>query len=274
MNNTETNITINDTDMNSNDQNAAEAGSGAQSLGARILALRKAASMTQEQLAERLGITFQAVSKWENDVACPDVLLLPALADTFGISIDELFGRAAPKAKPAPTVMEGLPWPDDSGLYAVVCKGHTLLSHMQILRHSRDVQRVKVEYRGEALNVTSDFSVEVHGNVAGDVEAKEGVACGGVGGSVTAGDGVACGGVGGNVTAGDSVTCGSVEGDVKAGDSVRCGGSVGGNVTAGDGVTCGDVAGSVHASDSVRCGNISGSVQAGDGIHCTGLERG
>lgn len=265
---------MNNTDMSYIEQNTNETGSGTQSLGARILALRKAASMTQEQLAERLGVTFQAVSKWENDIACPDVLLLPVLADTFGISIDELFGRAAPAARPAPTVMDGLPWPDDNGLYAVVCKGHTLLSHMQILRHSREIQKLKVEYRGEALNVTSDFSVEVHGNVAGNVDAKDGVACGSVGGNVTAGDGVACGGVGGNVTAGDSVTCGSVEGDVKAGDSVRCEGNVGGNVTAGDGVTCGDVAGSVRASDGVRCGNISGSVQAGDGIHCTGLERG
>ena len=203
---------MNNTDMSYIEQNTTETGSGTQSLGARILALRKAASMTQEQLAERLGVTFQAVSKWENDIACPDVLLLPALADTFGISIDELFGRAAPAARPAPTVMDGLPWSDDNGLYAVVCKGHTLLSHMQILRHSREIQKLKVEYRGEALNVTSDFSVEVHGNVAGNVDAKDGVACGSVGGNVTAGDGVACGGVGGNVTAGDSVTCGSVEG--------------------------------------------------------------
>lgn len=244
-------------------------------LGQRICALRKAASMTQEQLAEKLGVMFQAVSKWENDIACPDVLLLPVLADVFDISLDTLFGRPMPAAaqQSAPVVMDGLPWPDDNGLYAVVCKGHTLLSHLQILRHSRELQKVTVEYHGAALNVTSDFAVEVHGEVAGNVEAKDGVACGSVGGNVTAGDGVTCGGVGGSVNAGDSVTCGSVEGDVKAGDSVHCGGSVGGSVTAGDGVTCGDVAGNVRASDSVRCGNISGSVQAGDGVHCTGLER-
>ena len=40
-------------------------------LGKRIMALRKAAGMTQEQVAERLGVSPQAVSKWENDVSCP-----------------------------------------------------------------------------------------------------------------------------------------------------------------------------------------------------------
>lgn len=224
-------------------------------LGARICALRKAQSMTQEQLADRLGVTFQAVSKWENDIACPDVLLLPQIADAFGITIDELFGRAAPAAVQQPTYMEGLPWPDDDNLYAVVCKGHTLLSHLQVLRHSRELRKVIVEYTGEAVNVTSDFGVEIHGNVAGNVEAK---------------DGVTCGDVSGNVHAGDGVQCGRVEGSVRAGDSLSCG-DVGGDASAGDSLTCGDVTGNVRAGDSVRCGNIGGSVTAGDGVHCTGI---
>ena len=46
-------------------------------LGKRIMALRKAAGMTQEQVAERLGVSPQAVSKWENDVSCPDVTMIP-----------------------------------------------------------------------------------------------------------------------------------------------------------------------------------------------------
>lgn len=225
-------------------------------LGGRICALRKDRSMTQEQLAEKLGVTFQAVSKWENDIACPDVLLLPQLADVFGITIDELFGRGAPAAAvPQPVYMDGLPWPDDNGLYAVVCKGHTLLSHQQVRRYSGAIQKVIVEYTGEALNVTSDFGVEIHGSVAGNVDAK---------------DGVTCGDVGGDVHAGDGVQCGNVEGSVRAGDSLYCG-SVGGDASAGDSMTCGDVGGNVRAGDSVRCGNIGGSVSAGDGVHCSGI---
>ena len=46
--------------------------------------------MTQEQLAQKLMITPQAVSKWENDLSCPDVTLLKRISRTFGISVDEL----------------------------------------------------------------------------------------------------------------------------------------------------------------------------------------
>lgn len=60
-------------------------------IGNKIKQLRYRSSVTQEQLAERLGISAQAVSKWENGVTMPDISLLPALAETFGITIDDLF---------------------------------------------------------------------------------------------------------------------------------------------------------------------------------------
>ena len=60
-------------------------------IGMKIKQLRFRASLTQEQLAEKLGLSAQAVSKWENSVAMPDISLLPELAGIFGISIDELF---------------------------------------------------------------------------------------------------------------------------------------------------------------------------------------
>ena len=62
-------------------------------LGKRIAIHRKRLGLTQEQLADKLGITAQAVSKWENDQSCPDISVLPLLADIFGISTDELLGR-------------------------------------------------------------------------------------------------------------------------------------------------------------------------------------
>ncbi len=60
-------------------------------LGKRICEYRKNLGMTQEELSQRLGVTPQAVSKWENEVSCPDIMLLPDLADIFEITIDELF---------------------------------------------------------------------------------------------------------------------------------------------------------------------------------------
>ena len=47
--------------------------------------------MTQDELAEYLGISYQAVSKWENGNTMPDITMLPKLATFFGVSIDELF---------------------------------------------------------------------------------------------------------------------------------------------------------------------------------------
>lgn len=61
-------------------------------LSANICMLRKASSMTQEQLAEALGVTFAAVSKWERSVATPDLSLIVRMADLFGVSLDTLIG--------------------------------------------------------------------------------------------------------------------------------------------------------------------------------------
>jgi transcriptional regulator with XRE-family HTH domain len=66
------------------------------SLGKKISALRKSKGMTQEQLASEMKVSPQAVSKWENDIACPDIALLPQLAALFQVTVDELLS-AEPK---------------------------------------------------------------------------------------------------------------------------------------------------------------------------------
>lgn len=62
----------------------------ANSIGTRIAENRKRKGLTQDELAEYMGVSSQAVSKWENDMSCPDITLLPKLADYFNISVDEL----------------------------------------------------------------------------------------------------------------------------------------------------------------------------------------
>ena len=64
-------------------------------LGERILHYRKCAGLSQEMLAERLGVSRQAVSKWELDDALPDTDKLVPLARALGVSVDELLGNAA-----------------------------------------------------------------------------------------------------------------------------------------------------------------------------------
>ena len=63
-----------------------------ETLGKRIAWHRKHLGLTQDALAEQLGVTAQAVSKWENDQSCPDIAMLPKLSAIFRISIDELLG--------------------------------------------------------------------------------------------------------------------------------------------------------------------------------------
>lgn len=64
-------------------------------LGKKIRQLRFKAGLTQEQLADRLGIGAQSVSKWENAVAMPDITTLPLLAEIFGVTVDDLFDLTA-----------------------------------------------------------------------------------------------------------------------------------------------------------------------------------
>ena len=64
-----------------------------QTLGQRIMQHRKRLGLTQDQLAEKLGVTAQAVSKCENDQSCPDINMLPKLAELFGTTTDALLGH-------------------------------------------------------------------------------------------------------------------------------------------------------------------------------------
>ncbi len=59
-------------------------------IGKRIALLRRQKGLTQEELATAMGISPQAVSKWENDQTCPDISALPKLSRLLGVSVDEL----------------------------------------------------------------------------------------------------------------------------------------------------------------------------------------
>ena len=61
-------------------------------IGTNIKRLRHENNMTQEQLANRLGVAFQSVSRWENGQAYPDIELMPAIAEVFDVGVDYLMG--------------------------------------------------------------------------------------------------------------------------------------------------------------------------------------
>lgn len=245
-------------------------------LGERLASYRKNLGLSQEGLAQLVGVTNQAVSKWESDQCCPDIMLLPALADVFEISIDELFGRSAPAQEASPrhdahadaqadaqTVIADLPWPDDNDLRAVCYVGHRLMDYTETQRKSQD-EPAALHFSGTVRDIHSAYSVVVEdGTIHGDVHADDSVKCGNVCGNVIAGDSVRCGDVGGSVSAEDAVSCGNVAGSVTAGDAVNCG-DVGGSVNAGDGIKCGNIEGNATAGDAIRCTFVRGVMRAGE----------
>ena len=67
--------------------------------GQQIRTFRTQLHMTQKQLAQLLGVTDQAVSKWERGLGCPDVSLLPALSRQLGVSIEQLISEQQPLSR-------------------------------------------------------------------------------------------------------------------------------------------------------------------------------
>jgi len=218
-----------------------------------IVRLRTSRGMTQAEVAAELGITFQAVSKWENGQSAPDIVLIPQLAELFHVTIDELFGNApaTPSAEPSdnvapaePLIVDNVPWNDDDVIRGVVYRGQSLLGVADYL-----VEKFVFVYDGAAANVEARCSLE----------------CGEVRGSAKAGTNIVCKDVGGSAHAGTYLRCGDVDGNATAGTSLHCG-DVDENASAGTHIECGNIDGNARAGTSIRCGDIGGNAVAGMGV--------
>ena len=75
-------------------------------LGMMIAELRKEKGMTQLELAEKMGVTDKAVSKWERDLSCPDINSLPNLADILGVTVVELMQIKKEAENPSQSVQD------------------------------------------------------------------------------------------------------------------------------------------------------------------------
>ena len=126
-------------------------------LGKRIAALRKEKELKQDTLAEALGVSPQAVSKWENDQTCPDISLLPKLAELLGVSVDELL--SGKKQELAPSV-QILPPEKRKDLKEMM---------LRIVVDSADGDHVRVNLPVALVQVALDMGMEmpqVSGNAA------------------------------------------------------------------------------------------------------------
>ena len=164
-----------------------------------------------------MGVSRQAVSKWENEQSYPDIGFLPQIAAYFHVTTDYLLtGKESPEAAPA----AGLP--DDGVLRILQFRGSQLLTKNLYDPQIRIMLEIRKEdYEGNhcpTIPVEVWGSADIKGCISGGVRAGDGVNCGNVSGGVKAGDGVNCANVSGGVNAGDGVNCANVSGGVSAGD--------------------------------------------------------
>lgn len=140
-------------------------------LSANIQNYRKKCGLTQEELAEKLGVTFQAVSKWENAKSAPDIFFLPIMADLFGCHIDELFSREIMTEIHYDHCTE-LPWNDDDTIRVLLTRGK------KILKAQEQNGCIEVSFPKTCNETTRQyFKVEVLGNIACDGSINGDVVC-------------------------------------------------------------------------------------------------
>ncbi len=120
-------------------------------LGLKIAYYRKLNGLTQEELAEKAGVSTQAVSKWEQQISCPDIMLLPTLANIFRITIDELFGMSLEKETVYSFIGE-VPWPDDNIVRIAMYNGRKLMNQSDY-ECAEGINVINFVYHGDPFNV-------------------------------------------------------------------------------------------------------------------------
>jgi len=255
---------------------------GQTNLGSIIAQLRRSAGWTQADLAQKLGITAQAVSQWERGETMPDILTLPLLAEAFGCSIDALYKGEEEKAE-APAV-PSLAVPDDGQWRAVVMCGSRIVEMTDLPEDiKKSAEKCIVTVRGDISGgLTSSMPVTVEGNLQGNVQCgaltvshditgnveKCGALAvkGSIGGNVSGGGGISVGGsVGGNAHANGGLSVGgNVNGGASANGGLTVGGALSGYAHAGGALTVrGGVTGSLNSAGDIRVeGSVGGDVHA------------
>lgn len=124
-------------------------------IGKRVAQLRRAKGLTQEELASRLGVSPQAVSKWENDQTCPDISLLLPLSRLLGVTTDELLSGSQESA-----TVQMLP-PEQRKDFSVMM--------LRIVADSSDGDKVRVNLPLALVEVCLEMGMEmpqINGNDA------------------------------------------------------------------------------------------------------------
>lgn len=159
-------------------------------IGNNIRVLRQRKGLTQEQVASCLGVSYQAVSKWETGANTPDISLLPLLAALFDVSIDMLFSLDA-----LPPQGEMLPWEDDDVIRIIQMQGKKVLAITP--RVMQDSPAIEIAFPRNCNDRTQYFKVEVHGHIMAD------------------------GSINGDVVCHQSIECSQINGDAHADGDIK-----------------------------------------------------
>ena len=139
-------------------------------IGNNIKQLRQQNHLTQDQVAEKLGVSYQAVSKWENYANTPDIALLPKIANLFGVSIDALFSDDPGACSEIQAFMK-----DDDIIRVVQMRGTKILKVSSAF--SPDEPPIEIAFPHDCNDRTQYFKVEIYGHVISDSSINGDVVC-------------------------------------------------------------------------------------------------
>ncbi|MBO5373959.1 MAG: helix-turn-helix domain-containing protein [Clostridia bacterium] len=219
--------------------------------GSNFRELRRGFGLSQEEISERLGVTSQAISKWECERSYPDLDMLIHIAHFFDVSLDALL-TGNEKFKGAYAVSENarelIGLPDDDLIRVVLCKGKYILKTQE----GCNAIKMPLVIDGEIDKIEIRGSADISGNVYGSVSTGTSLSCGAIEGSATVGTSVDSNSIIGDVVCGGSLRSTGIEGDVV------CGGSLWAEAINGHIQSCtGDINAEVINGDIKECkGNI------------------
>ncbi len=257
---------------------------------------RKKQGLTQEELAGKLGVTNQSVSKWESAQCCPDISLIPKLADIFEISIDELFGK-----KPRPTVTNGRTDTEKDPIFSEAMK---IVAESGVVSASLLQRKLNIGYE-QAVHLTDLLKDEVINKDVGSSQftwpdddifrvvvarGKRVISVDDIDKTiditfpkncnettrqyfkVEVFGNICCdASINGDVVSHGKIECNQINGDIKeCKNNISCQGNINGNVNAGNNISCGgSIGGGVHCGNNISCaGEINGAVNCGDNVAC------
>ncbi len=196
-------------------------------IGNNIKQLRQQKKLTQDWVAEKLGVSYQAVSKWENNANTPDIALLPEIANLFGVSIDALFSDNIMDYSDIHSFMK-----DDDVIRIVQMRGTKILKVSSTF--SQDEPPIEIAFPHDCNDRTQYFKVEVYGHIIADSS------------------------INGDVVCHQTIQSGAINGDVKSKGNIKV------NELNGQKIICNDIsdcykiqAGTIECSGNISAVNLA-----------------